>query len=224
MRARTPIIVEDSSGTNTGGYTMAVQKLSAPVGCTALTFGAAPTSAGIAAAGEMDCYSFTGTAGDRIRIRVVDISGSMLALQEVVRPNGTTVCGQTSATDETCLLDTTGAHRIIVEDNNGNNTGGYVIAIQKLNAPVGCTALTFGAAPLARNISTAGEMDCYTLSGTAGAQIRLRMVNTSGGSFFPTQEVISPDGTTQCGPQGPNDMTCVLDDAGTHTIIIRDSA
>jgi hypothetical protein len=218
------VIVRDSAGTNTGGYTMAIQKLSAPLGCTALTFGAAPISASIGAVGEMDCYSFTGTMGDRIRIRVVETSGSLLALQEVVRPNGTTVCGQTSAADETCLLDTTGAHRIIVEDNNGNNTGGYVIAIQKLNAPVGCTALTFGAAPLARTISTAGEMDCYTFSGTVGARIRLRMVNTSGGSFFPTAEVVRPNGKNVCGPQGPNDITCTLNRTGTHTIIVEDSA
>src|SRR5438552_17693325 len=91
----------------------------------------------------MDCFSYSGTAGDRTRVRVVKTSGaSFFPTQEVVRPNGTTVCGPTSAADQTCGLDTTGIHKIIVRDSAGTNTGGYAIAIQRLNNPTGCPALT----------------------------------------------------------------------------------
>src|SRR3989442_9983224 len=125
------LIVSGAAFTTTGDYEIAIQRLSTPVGCTPLRFGTAPTATTISAAGEMDCYTFTGTAGDQIRVRVAETASPLVATQEVVRPNGTTVCGPTSATDQTCGLDTTGTGRIIVHDNAGTNTGGYPRAVQQ---------------------------------------------------------------------------------------------
>src|SRR6266480_1335741 len=129
----------------------------------------------------MDCFSFSGTAGDRIRVRVVQASGAtFFPSQELVPPSGTTLCGPTTATDQTCALNKTGSHKIIVRDSAGTNTGGYVIAIQRMNNPTGCTTLTFGAAPTAGTISVAGEMDCYRFADTAGDQMNAHVAETSG--------------------------------------------
>src|SRR4029079_3551535 len=99
------------------------------------------------AAGEWDCYTFTGAPGDQIRLRVLETSGSITTQQEVLSPDGTRVCAHTTASEMTCSPELSGTHRILVRDNSGTNTGNYSIAAQKLNAPTGCTALTFGAAP-----------------------------------------------------------------------------
>src|SRR5207249_1582636 len=173
------IVIADSAGTNTGGYSIAIQRLNSPTGCTALTFGAPPKKGTIGVAGEMDCFTFSGIARDQIRVRLVKTSGTLFPLQEVVRPNGTSICGPTTATDQTCPIDRTGTHTIIVEDSGGTNTGDYSIAMQRLNSPTGCTALTFGA-PKTRAIGVAGEMDCFTFTDTIGDQMNVHVVETSG--------------------------------------------
>jgi len=98
----------------------------------------------------MDCYSFSGTAGDRLRVRLVETSGSLFLTQEVVRPNGTTVCFATGATDQTCPLDTTD------------------------------TALTFGAAATPGTISAAAQMHCYSFAGTTGDKMTAHDAKSSG--------------------------------------------
>src|SRR4051812_11888372 len=55
--------------------------------CTAIGFGAAGTAASISAAAEVDCYTFTGAIGDRIRIHVVETSGALIAEHAVLRPS-----------------------------------------------------------------------------------------------------------------------------------------
>ena len=85
--------MRDLTGQNTGNYRIAVQSLASPVGCTALTFGAAPTQKVITVAGEVDCFSFTGANLDDIRIRIVNTAGAIAPVTEVVRTDGTTQCG-----------------------------------------------------------------------------------------------------------------------------------
>ena len=113
-----------------------------------------------------DCYSFAGTAGDQLRLRLLKTSGLLSPTQEVVRPNGTTLCGP-SGGDLTCRLSKTGTFVILVEDSAGTNTGIYAIAVRTLNSSTGCTALTSGCAPSTGSISAADQMDCYSFSGTA---------------------------------------------------------
>jgi hypothetical protein len=82
------ILVEDSAGINTGNYTIAIQRLNNPTGCTALVIGAAATGASISANGEMDCFTFALTAGQKITVTVNETSGTLLATQEVIRVTG----------------------------------------------------------------------------------------------------------------------------------------
>jgi hypothetical protein len=214
------IIVSDAAfGPNTGSYAIAIQRLSGPNNCVPLAFGAAPVNGTIDAAAEMDCYSFNGTAGDMIRMHVF-ASGALVRHGEIARQNGTTLCsglGSSSFEDDlTCRLDTTGPTRILIDDTSGLLTGAYAVSIQRLNRPVGCTALTFGAAPIAGTIATPGEVDCFTFAAAAGDRISLRSAATSGASFFVTNELLRPNGTFTC-------SSCVLESTGTFTVLISES-
>src|SRR5262249_23079163 len=157
-------------GNRTGNYAIAIQRLNSPNNCVALGFGAAPLAGTIGTATEMDCYSFSGTAGDRIQVHVTK-SGALVPHGEVVRPNGTTLCtGLDGASDLTCKLDTTGTTRLLIDDDSGRLTGSYTLVAQRLNNPVGCVPLLFGAAPTTGTIA-AGELDCFTFSGAGGDRI-----------------------------------------------------
>ena len=181
------LIVRDNSGPNTGNYNIAVRRLDVATGCTALTFGAAPTTASIAAAGEMDCFSFTGASLDDIRLRIIENAPGdpVDPRTEFIRPNGTSICGPSNNLERTCILDAAGSHKLLVTDNGGTNTGSYRIQIQRLNNPGGtCPFLTSGAAPTGGNIATSPEMDCFKFAtSTANQVLRWKVAETSGSLF-----------------------------------------
>src|SRR6187200_2873910 len=120
----------------------------AVTGCSstvALNFGNPPTGGAIVAPGEKDCFTFTGTLGDRVRIRIAETSGTLGTQQTLFDLNSTPICGGASkATELNCVLNVAGTTTwtITVQDAAGNRTGNYAIAIQRLNNPVGCTAIS----------------------------------------------------------------------------------
>jgi hypothetical protein len=97
-----------------------------------------------------------------------------------------------------------------------------VVSIQRLNDPVGCASLSFGAAPTPGSIGALGETDCFRFSGAAGDQVRVRLIRTAGATFAEVAEVLRPDGTTRCGVDTRDQFTCSLDAGGTHTLLVQD--
>ena len=151
-------------------------------------------------------------------------SGALAMRGEILRANGTTLCsglgGGSSPADLTCRLDTTGPTRLLMADATGLLAGGYTIVVQRLNNPVGCAPLNFGAAPTARTIAAAGEIDCFTFSGAAGDRVQERPIATSG-TLAVAGELVRPNGTTV---SSATCMPCSLDSPGTYTILVGDSA
>jgi len=156
------IVVRDAAGSQTGDYTIWLQRLDDPMGCSSLTFDA-PTRAGAISTGETECWRFTGAAADRVRVRLVTPSGNLDPRAEVLRPDGTTRCGPAAADDQTCTLDAAGTHTILVRDG-GAGSGGYSLSVQRLNNPVGCSPKHFTTNAAAGSITlgrrTAGSSSC----------------------------------------------------------------
>jgi hypothetical protein len=153
--------------------------------------------------------------GDRVRVRAVEVSGNLSTYTEVLRPNGSTLCGPNIQSDQTCLLDTDGSHTVLIWDFGGAATGSFNLYVQRLNNPVGC--ISFGTAVL----TTAGETDCFVFNGTGGTTIRIRVIELSG-NLTAYHELFRPDGTLLCGPTIVTDQTCQLELSGPHTVLVRD--
>ena len=128
---------------------------------------------------------------------MVETSGAATLLFEVVRPDGTTVCGPTSAVDASCLLDAAGTNRIYVYASGGLTTANYRIVVERFPSPAGCTAKTIGDPAQVRAIDDPGEIDCVTFTGTASQDVRVRAMRVSG-ALNPLTEVLRADGTTVC--------------------------
>src|SRR5207247_1313515 len=62
------MLLRDGSGTGPGDYATSAQPLTNPAGCTAISFNATATAGSFGTAGEMDCFTFGGTAGDKIHL------------------------------------------------------------------------------------------------------------------------------------------------------------
>ncbi|MGH3372766.1 MAG: hypothetical protein ACRDPR_22495, partial [Nocardioidaceae bacterium] len=122
-----------------------------------------------------------------------------------------------------CELAQTGTHTILVEDWNGLALGEYLLAIQRLNDPVGCEQLSPGR-PRPGRIDPPGQTDCWRFAGVAGDGARIRVKKTSTGQFEPVVGVFDPDGDpiAPCQRRTVDDFTCPLTETGTHTILVED--
>ena len=58
------------TGARAGGYTLTVQRLNDPAGCSTMSYGPT-TRTGAIVSGETECWRFTGAAGHRVRLRLV---------------------------------------------------------------------------------------------------------------------------------------------------------
>ena len=215
------ILAGDAAGTNHGDYALAVQRLNNPVGCTTLAFATLPTPAAIGAAREVDCFRFDGAAGDRVRVSAITLAGNAV-LAEVVGPDGSTRC-RTSGPRFTCALDRSGGHTMFVVSDSRVQTSTYSVLIQRLNDPVACRSIAFGAAPIQASVTWAAETDCYRLDGGAGALARLVFT----GLLRYHVVVLRPDGTQRCEARYPLSVlgfSCAFDASGAHTILVEDDS
>ena len=88
------IIVGSFIGTGTGNYSISIQRLSNPVGCTSIAFGDPPASGAVSGLADMDCVTFTGSLGDAIDIHTVSVDVAEIDLQ-LYDPSGRFVCSST---------------------------------------------------------------------------------------------------------------------------------
>ena len=117
-------------------HAISIQRLNDPVSCgPALTWGGAAVAGTLTAAGDSACHRFTAAAGDRIRVNPQSATAGVNPATEVVRPDGTSLCGINSG-PLTCTAGVGGTYTLLVRDPL---PGGYGVSIQRLSNPVGCT-------------------------------------------------------------------------------------
>jgi hypothetical protein len=146
-------LIYDSS-TDTGGYGFHLQRLNTPVGCTALNLGV-PTAGSIAAAAEVDCFTFPGAAGNQVSVNVTETGGTLLAEVDVRRPDGTDMCGPSTSSALACALDVAGVYTALIHEFFGTDTGTYQITVT-------CQTLPCGAAASATPTRTATPTPSFT--------------------------------------------------------------
>lgn len=185
-----------------------------------IDFGDTPQVGTISAAGQADCYTFRAAPGRRVRVRVVETDGTLVADTQIFNANGTPTCPASTDTEQTCRLVPGRFKTIVVRDAAGTNTGGYTISTQMTDRALGCTHPRFGHTQQGA-LTAAGSVNCYHFVGNAGDHVRLRVVATDGTAVANT-ELLNPNGTTLCGPSAAIDQTCRLNNGGTHTILVRD--
>ena len=206
-----------------GGYGVSLQRLQSPVGCTSLVTGYGPHTRFITAAGDMRCFRVHEDSGALLRVRVIPAFGAtLIPTAEVLRPDGTTRCAATAADDPTCTLDRSGDHTILVRDGGPSGTGGFTIALQRLDAPSGCAAHALGTLP-ASNLLSPGDVECHRFDAEAGDVVRIR-VRARGAtpSLRPAFELIRPGGAPGC--SAADERSCLITSTGTYTVLVRDQS
>jgi thermitase len=189
---------------------------------TPATFGENYT--GTLVVGTVAYYTFSGTTGDSVYIRLARAASSPSLSPEikVYRPDGTLLCSGWAAyfADKVCSLDATGAYTVLAFDHYGSGSGAYGLFIQRTSSPINATAATFGGNYTGTLV--AGTVEDYTFSGTAGDSVYVRYAKAAtSASLSPEIKVYRPNGALLCSGWATYfaDTVCSLDATGAYTIV-----
>ena len=224
------ILASDAGGDQTAPYGLSLQRLNNPGNATTLSFGETVTGS-ISALAELDSYSFTGTAGDVVRVRMGDGSPAPDSIDnqlQVFDPTGVALGNVTSEVDAVVdvTLPATGTYLVLASDAGGNQTATYGLSLQRLNNPGNATPIAFGET-VSGNIDSIVELDAYVFNGNLGDEVQITMTRTSG-SLDPQIQTYRPDGSniTDCSNFTTGAVlvvSCILDVSGDHAILLSDA-
>jgi len=139
-------------------------------------------SGNISSSGQQDTYTFNGTSGDRILVRMTKTSGGLYPNINVYHPNGDPLCqqgGQPTA-EVSCTLTNSGTHAILVGDLFGTGTGDYNLYLGCLSAH--CGAPVGGIAEAPASYAT-GDRALSAPGGVAGLLGGVLLLLIGGGWF-----------------------------------------
>jgi len=108
--------------------------------CDAVHYG--DTVAGnIGAPGASACDSFSGEAGNGVRVSAAATSGNLVPFVDLRRPDGSVVCSGAGG-EADCSLDTTGLHTVLLRDAGGSGSGDYLLSLTRTDVPRLTIAMT----------------------------------------------------------------------------------
>jgi YD repeat-containing protein len=226
-------ITVDPNGENTGSIVLTLSDVAADTNSTITAGGEAVTAANTAA-GQNARFTFTGTAGQKISLKLLNASypnapwGSYYGSLSIIKPNGTNLVNPASYTINGYYLDT-----VILPD-----AGTYTILVDVYDSLIGSIdvvlydasdvvdVITPGGAAVQVNLNSPGQIARLTFSGTAGQQATVRVTGNTMG--ITNVKLSKPDGTqltiTTASVGSFNLTTQTLPVTGTYTITVDPSA
>jgi hypothetical protein len=183
-----------------------------------------PTNVSLPTAGMTASYTFAGTAGGRVSLRITNDTISSSTVQ-ILRPDGKNLASQANVGTagvyiNAKLLPLTGTYTLVI-DPDVSATGS--MTAQVWNVPPDVTGpLTVNAAGLPITLGTPGQNAALTFTGTAGAGVTVRLTGDSIQSA--NLSLLNPGATTLAGPKfiGPagGTLTATLPTSGTYTVAV----
>jgi hypothetical protein len=186
------------------------------------------------AADENINVNFSGTAGQRISVRLSSVnfgSSACCATKVSVRkPDGTNLVAPTNVGNSGGFLDVktlpaAGSYRIFI-DPQGTVTGNMIVTLYNVPADPLVTA-TPGGAPVTVTTTVPGQNARATFTGSAGQRVSLKMTNVTIGTSTTSSTKVSllkPDGTTLVAPMNVGTrggfLEASLPTAGLYTFLI----
>ena len=212
-------------GKGAGSVPISVLDPNAPPdsGATIATDGT-PTVASLPTAGAVAAYTFPGTAGGRISLRITadTIAGTTV---QILKPDGKSLASLANVTTAGVYvndkaLPLTGTYTLII-DPNGNATG--ALTAQLWNVPPDVSgSLVVNDPGQVVSLASPGQNASLTFAGTAGTAVTLRLTADSipGAAF----RILMPDSSVLAGPKSfglaGGKLATTLPVTGTYTVVI----
>jgi hypothetical protein len=215
-------IAIDPPNTTTGSATFTLYNVPPDVTGTITAGSSFVTS--ISAPGQNASYTFSGTAGQRISLKVGPSTMSM-GYVSITGPSGVQVVSNTLFSSFESFVDAralpaTGTYTLTI-DPYQDATGFAMVTLYNVPADASA-ALTVGGPPQSISITTPGQNGRVTLTGHAGQAVNIALTNISISISFVS--VLKPDGTTLVSNTlvgaFPKTIATTTPVDGTYTIVI----
>ena len=173
------IEIWDDGNNETGEYSLLVDLNSE--GAPTIRYGELVTSA-VDIVGDVDTYSFLGTAGDVIHASMVEVNSSTVrdVRMELYDSSGVLLASQSDGRLASIefTLEATGDYYLMVRENGDSNTATYNLSLRRLNGFSNVQPIAYGELKNG-SIDTLLDWDVYEFSGTAGDVIHASMVEVN---------------------------------------------
>jgi YD repeat-containing protein len=211
------VIVGASAPNTGGGYALSWQLLNNPSASPLACGGAA--NGPMAGANQFQWYSAAASAGDVLRLLLTKTSDSFAPQMDVYDPSGVRLA---SGLDVTAAAKLDGSYLVAVGPSTSMaENGTYSLAFQRPNHPCSPTALTCGQTSL-RKVTTAGQLDAFTFTGTGGDRADVKLQQRSGG-YTPFGELYDSSGKLLTASAGGT-LLANMAASGTYTLLVRDTS
>jgi len=196
------VIVSPSTiSAQTGTYNLAFQRPNNPCSATALTCGQTALQM-VSLPGQLDAFTFTGTASHQADVKLVQRTGNYTPLAELYDSSGNRLQSSSSGGVK-AILASSGTYALLVRDLNAVNTGSYRVSLQDDTSA--CTVSDTQPPVITMVQPTGGEVIPGGLTyhiqwqsddnvGVASHDVAL---STDGGQTFPTALASGLSGNTQ---------------------------
>lgn len=222
-------VADGSASSGTFSYSISLRRLDDPQGCADLgdpaswSFDSGRTDGTLLPGGGARCYTFErqfGEADGSYWFRALRTGGNLNPLWHVYGPTGNEECsGWSGGLDNRCRLISYGQFALVVEAPYSGEAGAFLATARKLNAPQGCGAsppTAINAEAVAESIASAGEADCFALSGlSASDAVSVVLSAGSGSNQSPRWSLIDGDGSQICDSNSGYDAFASCDLSGT---------
>ena len=189
-----------------------------------ITAGGPPVTVTTTTAGQKARLRFTGQAGERVSVKLSDVTIAM-SYVSILSPDGSTLgtrtfVGTSGGLLDTRTLPTSGTYTILV-DPQGTSTGSTTVTLYDVPPDAG-GPIAFGS-PATANVTTPGQNASFTFTGQAGQRVSVKL----SGVTIPMSyvSIVKPDGTllgtnTFVGTSGAFVDTRTLPVGGGYTILV----
>jgi hypothetical protein len=180
-------------------------------------------SASIFQPGGSSEFEFAAFTGENVTLVIGTTSGTLVPWLELHSPSGRVLKSNSvgpHAIDYLSLPED-GTYRAVVRDQQESRTGLFNLTLAKL--PGSQMAQTIANGATRSSDLLIGDLDLYTLEGTKGERIQLKLLRTSG-TFSPLLDLYGPHGeltaTAAATPEATIDLP-YAPAAGTYTAVVR---
>lgn len=209
-------ILVDPPNWYTGSITLNLYDVADVTG--SITPGGSAVAASITMSGQNALYSFTGSAGQKVSLKM---TGSTIAscTYSIRKPDGTTLASTSFTFIDTQTLPVAGTYTVVVNPTS-HDTGNVTLTLYDVVDYNGTTSIGGGA--VAVSLSVPGQNAQLTFSGTAAQQVTVRMTGNT--MVMVTIKLLKPDGTVMTMATSVNSSFNLaqqtLPVTGTYTIVI----
>jgi hypothetical protein len=215
----THTILAGSFNSEVGDFGLFLQRTTSPVNAIATAFGESKSGA-VGSAGEMLVFTFAGSIGDQVELRMAEIDPELTPDVRLYRPDGTLLCDSSSSTmaQDLCLLDANGSHTILAGSFN-SEVGDFSIYVQRTNGPTDAVATGYNQTKDG-SVVNAGAMVAYSFAGNNGEKVVFRVAEVDP-ELTPDMRIYRPDGTLLCESTSSTmaQELCTLDATGSHSVL-----